>query len=201
MKLLLTSSGLNNQAIADIFLSLFDKKPADISVLMVSHAQNSDEQFYIEQSKKELVDLGIKQIKEFDLKSEKFEAKETFDAIYVCGGNTFAILDRMKKIGLDKFIITAVKTEKSIYIGVSAGSIIAGPSIDIAGWGSEGDKNEVGLTDLSALNLTMTAVFPHFKEFLKEEVDDFRKRVNYPVIELFDGEAFFDNKVESKKIS
>ena len=87
----------------------------------------------------------------------------------------------------------------SVYVGVSAGSIIAGPSIDIAGWGSEADKNEVGIKDLQGLNFTNIQIYPHFREELRGEIDGFRKISQNPVSELFNGEALIISDGSVKK--
>lgn len=200
MKLLLTSAGLQNKKVSDFFISVLPKKPSDLSVLMVAFAQNDIEQHYIDESKKELIELGIKNATVFNLKEEKFESERDYDAIYVCGGNTFSILNRIRTVGIDKFIIDAVKNKGTLYIGVSAGSIIAGPSIEIAGWGSEGDKNDIGLTDFTGFGLTDIAVFPHFTLNQKEEVESFKNKVKYPIIELTDEEAVYVENDKTKVI-
>ena len=69
---------------------------------------------------------------------------------------------------------------------------MAGPDVEIAGWGIDGDKNKVGLRDLIGFNFTNISIFPHFEEDKhKQEVEEFRKKVNYPVIELTDNQAVF----------
>ena len=73
--------------------------------------------------------------------------------MYVCGGNTFKILHKLRETRLDVYITKQVE-QGALYVGVSAGSIIAGPDIEIAGWGSEGDENEVNLQDLEGFNFT-----------------------------------------------
>jgi len=190
MKLLLTSSGLRNKIVSDFFISILGKKPKECSVLIIAYVQNDEEQFYISESKKELLDLGIKNISFLNLKEDVFENQNDFDVIYVCGGNTFAILNRMRILSMDKFIINSIN-KSSVYFGISAGSIIAGPNIEIAGFGSEGDINEIGLKNLSGLNLTNISIFPHYRDDLKSEVDIFRSRADYPVVALKDGEAIF----------
>jgi len=52
------------------------------------------------------------------------------DVVCVEGGNTFYLLLQARKSGFDKFIKKAVNDEV-IYIGSSAGSIIASPDIEI----------------------------------------------------------------------
>jgi peptidase E len=93
-----------------------------------------------------------------------------------------------------------MKGNKTLYFGISAGSIIAGPNIEIASWGSTGDTNDINLKDLTGLKLTKILVFPHFEDYLKGEVDEFRKKVDYPVIELKDSEALFIEGVKNKII-
>lgn len=192
MKLFLTSTGFESDIIYRYFKSNFlQKEPNDLSFLVISIQDNESDAFYLEKTKSELKKIGVVNIEVFKLKEEKFIAKKEYDVIYVCGGNTFYYLDRIRKTGLDKFIIDSVRSGKSIYFGVSAGSIIAGPNIEIAGWGFESDENNINLKDLKGLGLTNISVFPHFKENLKQEVDDFKKKADYPVIALTDEEAVF----------
>ncbi len=80
---------------------------------------------------------------------------------------------------------------------MSAGSIIAGKTIEIAGWGSEGDKNDVELEDLSGFGFTDVAVFPHYNVSQKDEVQEFRNQVTYPIIEITDNQMVI---VKGKKV-
>jgi len=190
MKLLLTSDGLKNKKISDFLVSILPKAPPECSVLMIAYVQNENERFYVNESKKELVELGIKDISFFNLEERKFSDFKNYDIIYVCGGNTFAILNRMRITRID-YSIKELVGKGSLYFGVSAGSIIAGPSIEISGWGSEGDKNEVDLEDLGGLNFTNISVFPHFKDNLEIEIEQYCNKVSFPVIKLADSEAVF----------
>lgn len=191
MKLLLTSVGICVKNTADFFLKILPKNPKECSVLMFACVEDDEDIFYVNEAKKELSDICISNITFFNLRDEKFIDQNKYDIIYICGGDTFLILDRMRKLGVDKFIIQSVKDNSSVYVGVSAGGILAGPDIEIAGWGSEGDINDINLMDLEGLNLTNIALFPHYKFHLKNEVDEFRKKVKYPVVEITDKQAFF----------
>jgi|GEM_PF-182620 peptidase E/uncharacterized LabA/DUF88 family protein len=193
-KLLLTSGGFSNPEVAEILKKEIPKQAEWCKVLMVSYTQNKTEESYVVASKKELEALGFKNIKILNL--DKPTELEPTDVIYVCGGNTYAILKKMRDTGADKFIIDAVN-KGALYIGVSAGSIIAGKNIEIAGWGSEGDPNDVGLTDLSGFGFTDVAVFPHYMIAQKGEVEEFKKKVAYPVVEITDNQVVF---VKGKKV-
>ena len=196
-KLFLTSAGFTNSETTDILMEEIPKQAELCKVLMISCTQDETEESYVNESKNELRSLGFKDIKVLDL--HKPMKPDPADIVYVCGGNTFAILQKMKETGVDKFIIDSVN-KGALYIGVSAGSIMAGKTIEIAGWGSTGDKNEVGLKDLTGFGFTDVAVFPHYQTSQKDEVAEFKKRATYPVIEITDNQMVFVRDNKAKKI-
>lgn len=53
------------------------------------------------------------------------------DFIYVTGGNTFFLLQELKKSGADKIIAEQIVSGK-VYIGESAGAMIVAPNIEYA---------------------------------------------------------------------
>ncbi|MFA5777780.1 MAG: Type 1 glutamine amidotransferase-like domain-containing protein [Parcubacteria group bacterium] len=187
MKLLLTSTGLTNENVRKFFISQFDRLDNKTTCIVTS-GRNDEEQFYIDGSIKELEDLGIKVI-EFNIaKHESFVNFPLYDIYYVCGGNTFYILDRMRKTGVDNILINAVKKGK-FYLGVSAGSIIPGPDIEVAGLG---DSNDVNLKDLTGLKLVPHIITPHYNQKEESDVQKFKeKRKGESVIELTDDQAIF----------
>lgn len=190
MTLYLTSTGFENEYVAQRFKNVIIKKDIkQISFLVISVQDNESDAFYLQKTKNELDKIGAINVDVFELRDEPFVSEKEYNVIYVCGGNTFVYMDRIRKTGLDKFIIDSVKSDKSIYVGVSAGSIIAGPDISIADWGSEGDNNDIDLKDLSALGLTDIVVSPHYRDELKTEIDDFREKYGYQVYELTDEQA------------
>ena len=203
-KLILTSSGLDNKKVQGEFLKLLEGKPDQTKVLIIFGVRTKEEMNYVGGSRQELTNLGI--LKEniihanisTDISGKDF--KESFDVVYVCGGNTYYILDRLRKTGFDKLIKKLVEKNK-IYIGVSAGSIIAGPNIKIAGWGSEGDANEVGLKDLTGFNFTKISFFPHYRDELKQEVDKFQGKIDNKIERFKNGEALLivNNKIRRIK--
>ena len=187
MKLLLTSTGLNNENIKKFFISQFDRLD-DKTACLVTSGRNEEEQFYIDESVKGLEDLGIKVI-EFNIaKHESFVNFPLYDIYYVCGGNTFYILDRMRKTGVDKILINAVKKGK-FYLGVSAGSNIAGPDIEVA---NLGDSNDIKLKDLKGLKIVSCIAIPHYNQKDKNAIEKFKeKRKGEPVVTLTDDQAIF----------
>ncbi len=197
-KLLLTSTGLANLNITNQFLQIIGKPVSQVKIIFVPTASRSEEELkYVQKSKKELLDLGILEnhIKTLNLdKPVSFQEVENFDVIYVCGGNTFYLLKKVRETGFDKVIIEFAKTD-NLYFGVSAGSILVCPNIDIA---SPFDENDVSLTDLTGLNLIDVIVSPHYKDEEKAIIDDFRKKSQYKVVPLTDEQALLILDGETK---
>lgn len=189
--LILTSIGLSTQAIINAFLNELSKPVSDNRVLIITYARSETEEFYVQESKKEIEKIGLSKITIFNLETPVDTASlGDFDVVYVCGGNTFAILDKLRQTRMDTFI-TAQVGSGAVYVGVSAGSIIAGPNIEIAGWGSEGDKNEVNLEYLGGLNFTSVVVSPHFHDGVKEELEEYKKQAspNFNIIGIRNDQA------------
>lgn len=183
--MLLTSDGWTSRKIKKSFLKLLDKPVADCKVL-VMHTRKFKRKYM-----KVLLSTGLSKKNVFFANISKKISPNKFkdiDIFYSCGGNTFYILDRVKKTGFDKYIKNFVKQGKA-YIGISAGSIIIYKTIEFAGWGKEGDRNEIGLENLKGLNIFDVAISPHYHNKLKEEIKEFKKKANYKIQELRDGEA------------
>jgi len=201
MRLLLTSAGLTSKVVAEKFLNELRKPSVENRILLISLTRNIEEESYTAESAQELRNLGVSQIVVVDMKDVlNMERLGDFDVVYVCGGNTFSILNRMKETGLFDFVKKQV-TQGALYVGVSAGSIIACLDIAIAGWGSEGDKNEIGLMDLAGLNFIDISVYPHYRPELRGEVESFQKTVQHKVYALTDEQALFVDGSEVAMVS
>lgn len=88
--------------------------------------------FYVKRGWKALEDLGM-QITELNISTtEASKIKETIknaDCIYISGGNTFYLLQELRKTGADELIKQHILTGK-FYIGESAGAMITAPNIE-----------------------------------------------------------------------
>ena len=80
------------------------------------------------------------------------------DIIYISGGNTFYLLNELRKSRAAQAIKNAVKAGK-IYIGESAGAIVAAPDTRYA---TLMDENSVNVSDFTGLNLVDFFTVPHF---------------------------------------
>jgi dipeptidase E len=171
---------------------LLTKPPHDLKLAFVPTAGDpyGDNIPWIDADRAKLVELGF-QVTDFDLKNkteaETRETLEKFDVIFVAGGNTFYLLDEARKSGFVKIVPELAKKQGIVYIGSSAGSYLACPSIVHAGW-KHADRNTVGLTDLTGLNLVDFLVVCHYGPQFEEIVEEGKKSTSYPVRTLTDEE-------------
>ncbi len=119
-------------------------------------------------------------------KTEK-ELKEFFkdkNIIHMEGGNTFYLLEAIKKTGFDK-ILKEFLNEGKIYVGTSAGSSIMGPTIGFSSHVPENTPEQ----KLKSLNFVPFLVKSHYKDVKAEEYRKILKTIKYPVKILRDGQG------------
>lgn len=85
------------------------------------------------------------------------DALDGFDAVYVGGGNTFFLLRHMKRTGFFDLVRTAVASGM-LYIGSSAGSVVATPDI---GYAEKIDDRTLGDGEDAALGFVGFSILPH----------------------------------------
>lgn len=190
MKLFLTSAGLPPETTEE-FLKLLGKKPEETRVCFITTASHPEEdKWFVEKDRKRLLELRFN-ITELDLKEENEESLknklEDFDVIFVEGGNTFYLLKYVRESGFDK-VLRSFLDRGGIYLGISAGSMIAGLNIESAEW-KNADKNIVDLKDLTGLSLVPFVISVHIDESNIEGIKECASKVGYPVIALTDKQA------------
>jgi len=191
MKLFLTSAGLVPD-VAQEFLVLLGKKPEDAKMVFIPTAANPElDRWYLNKDKLVIAQLGIVAINEVDIEKESEDSLaqklSAADIIYVEGGNTFYLLKYVRESGFAK-LVKEFLDRGGVYVGVSAGSMIAGPNIETANW-KHADRNIVGLKDLAAMNLAPFAIAPHIDGTNIEATKEEAAKVGYPVIALSDKQA------------
>lgn len=128
---------------------------------------------YVDNDRKALEDLGLL-IEELEISNASAEMiKEVIrknDIIYVSGGNTFYLLQELKRSGADQVIISEIEKGK-LYIGASAGSVIM--SEDIAYIDKMDDRSKAEtLSDLKALGVVDFYTLPHYTDQPFKEAAD-----------------------------
>ena len=118
--------------------------------------------FYVKSGRKALEKMGLI-IDELEISKaapEEIAEKLTKnDYVYISGGNTFFLLQELKRTGTDKIIADQVNGGK-LYIGESAGAMVASPDIEYAG-AMDSVKKAPKLKGFDALALTDFYTVPH----------------------------------------
>lgn len=100
------------------------------------------------------------------------------DYVYVTEGNVYEILKILQERGLIKKIQNTMRKD-TVYIGASAGSMIAGKDIVLA---KDFDENQVQLENLKALGLINGIVIPHYT---KEELRNYIQNSEPSIIQRY----------------
>lgn len=171
MKLLLTTAGIKNETLKKELYGLIDLPPERIKAVFIPTAQNveiGDKKWLIANLYELSNMVGEIDIVELTAQSPEIlkERLEWADVIIVGGGNTYYLLEQVRKSGLSKMLPELLKDR--VYVGISAGSIICCPKIDIAAV-DDGDKNVVNLKDTTGLGLVDFEVSPHTPEDVSVE--------------------------------
>ena len=127
--------------------------------------------FYVASGKKALEKLGLKvDILEISTaEPEEINTKlRNNDFIYVTGGNTFFLLQELKRTGADKIITEEVNAGK-VYIGESAGAMITSPNVEYA-TAMDSVKKAPNLENFDALGLVPFYTVPHYTNFPFQKV-------------------------------
>jgi len=167
MRLLLTSAGIVNDTIAKALFDMAGKKPADLKVAFIPTAANVEEGNKVDWFFRQYEDLrriGIIWIDMIDFADMDVDWQarlDECDALYVTGGNTFYLLDQIRKQGFGNYLEKAL--DSKIYVGGSASSITMTPTIEVAAI-PPGDPNIPGLTDLKGLGYVDFEIEPHCDE-------------------------------------
>ncbi|HLC67861.1 MAG TPA: Type 1 glutamine amidotransferase-like domain-containing protein [archaeon] len=139
---------------------------------------------------------------EIDLK-RKVSLKEfkNFDVIFVAGGNSFYLLQKMRESGFDKIIKKLITNEVN-YVGSSAGAVVAGPDI----WPIRflDDPSKAKLKSFKGLSLVDFIPLPHFgnKKYAEpyEKVMKGLEKTNYKYIKIEENQAILVKNNKTKML-
>ena len=161
--MILTSSLYESIELVKKFL---DKNTESKKILFIPTATNIDEyKKYIHLTQKAFEDFGY-EVENFDVSifSEEIAKEKLSQAkiAFISGGNTFYLLQELKRKNLTSYLKERIENGL-LYIGESAGSVIATPNIEYAS--IVDDKTlATELNDYTGLNLVDFYIVPHFEE-------------------------------------
>lgn len=145
---------------------------------------------FIHRHKKSMDELGFSYT-EIDIDGKNAEELKReltgYDVVIVDGGNTFYLLKAIRESGFAD-VIKSLIAQGVVYIGSSAGSYVACPSIIMATFRDMG-YDRCGLTDYAAMNLVPFLMMAHYTEDQLELLKEKRKGLQYPLHILNDEQA------------
>jgi peptidase E len=137
---MLTFCGLETEALKEHFLRWLDKAPAEARVLFIPTAAiDADAIAVLPACINDLLKCGIpkENIRVFDLhRNMSGDELQQFDAVYLCGGRTAYLLERINDSGFREALLTYIAND-GLVLGVSAGSVIFADNL----------PNNLGLVD------------------------------------------------------
>jgi len=187
--LILTSSGkfitTNN---VDRFLP---KKITDSKIAYITTASKKvDDTSYIKKHRQKMDDLNFSYT-EIDIagknEGELRKMLDGYDIVMVEGGNTFYLLKAVRESGFEN-VIKDLLAKGVVYIGSSAGSYIACPSIIMATWLKQ-EFDDCGVTDYTAMKLVPFLIKAHYTPDMQKILEKISKNLQYPIRILNDDQA------------
>ncbi|MEI9966862.1 MAG: Type 1 glutamine amidotransferase-like domain-containing protein [Candidatus Moraniibacteriota bacterium] len=205
MKIFLTSTAADT---LEKLLPSISKNPSEMKVAFIPTAGDLyPDKPWQERDRDTLKELGF-QVEDIDLKVTRHEelkaALTQVDIIFVAGGNTSYLLEQAQKSGFLNIAKDLVHSG-TIYIGSSAGSLLAGPNIEVDKIYSEGEF-EKELMSYEGLGLVDFVILPHAnKEGYRPYIERIKTQYGqkYPFVELGDNQAIvlIDGKKELLEVS
>ena len=146
--------------------SIFEKFAGDVkgkTVTFIPTASVVEKvNFFVKSGKKALEKMGliVEELEVSTATADEIVNKLTKnDYIYVTGGNTFFLLQELKKSGADKIISEQIEAGK-LYIGESAGLMVMAPDVEFAK-GLDSIKKAPELDGTKGLGLVNFYPVPH----------------------------------------
>ena len=162
MKLILTSKDFLNEKSKKAILDNLGNDIKNIKILFIPPAKATKEELYSDKYLRRIMEYGFSKENIYILNYLESDKSRNLniDAIYVGGGNTFLLLDRLRKCGFDKDIINYVN-KGVIYIGGSAGTHIVTKNIKHV---LNFDNNDTKITNFKGLGLFDGIIICHYNQ-------------------------------------
>ena len=191
--------------VKDTFKDFMNNDTKGKKVLFIPTANVDEEtKFLVDEAKEVFKNLGMEvedlEISKLDEKTIKNKVEKA-NYLYIGGGNTFYLLQELKRKNLIDFIKNRVNSGM-VYIGESAGAIITSKDIE---YNDLMDDKTIAkdLKEYSGLNLVDFYIVPHLNEFPFEEsskqtVEKYKDKLNIIAINNSQAIIVKDEKFEIK---
>ncbi len=204
MKKLFLSS--NFYQVSNLLLPLLPKEPNKLTVTFIPTAADPyEDRSWMYEDRNKLIEMGFA-VFDLDIKNKSkkqlFELTKDTDIIFVSGGNTYYLLEHVQKSGFDE-VVKQLITNETIYIGSSAGSVLACPTIEYIE--DLDDKAKAHLISFDGLGIIEFLLLPHYGD--PKYDDKFRKIIDkwknlgYTIKTLTNNQTIICNNNEVKTVS
>lgn len=185
MKLILSGGG-DSEHFIDLdkqFLSLLPENPNLLLIPMAGDPSTYDDALdRIVETFSTIYFENIEMCLELD--SLDWEYLKHFNAIYIDGGNTFRLMDQVRRSHFYELLRKFIH-KGGVINGDSAGAIILGSHLETAHFGDFGDENETELISYQGLNLLGDiAIHCHYEDSEENQIKDFVNEYGLSVIAL-----------------
>ncbi len=191
--LLLTSNGLSSPPLLSRAGAMLEGCGGRAAIVTTASVGYKERDRHIPRLMEELRACGLAHVDFFDFDCQSAQDLLRYGAVLLNGGNPFYLLSSMRRAGCAPVMEELARDR--VLIGVSAGSMVLGPSLAMAQLYTPEMNAEVGLADLSGLCLTDALVLPHYTKFLarfdrfEERAADYERQTGARILRLDDGRA------------
>jgi len=144
------------------------------NVLFIANAADMHaDKWFVDIDRKAFIEQGY-QLTEIDLRETSPEQLDNLmgkaDTMHICGGSVYYLVSLLRDKGLDQVIKQAIRDEKIIYTGTSAGSIIVSKNIKPFSYDGEEAPYVKKVPDHTALEIIDFSIMPHINstDFVEE---------------------------------
>ncbi len=149
--------------VSKLLLPLLPKQPNQLKLAFIPTAADPYKikpWFYGDKIKLKLMGFQIINVDiKNKTKEQLFKQMKDIDVIFVSGGNTYYLLEHVQKSGFDE-IVKELTAKGIIYVGSSAGSVLAGSTIEHIE--DLDDKTKASLTSFKGIGLIDFLILPHY---------------------------------------
>jgi dipeptidase E len=155
--------------VKDLLPPLLPDKPSNLKLAFIPTAADLytiKPWFYGDKAALKLLGFKLKTVNLIDKPHRQLERElRDYDALFVSGGNTYYLLEHAQKSGFIEIVKERVRSGL-VYIGSSAGSVLASPSIEHIE--DLDDRSKAHLESFQSLSLINQRILPHAGELKYE---------------------------------
>ncbi|MBU1975159.1 MAG: Type 1 glutamine amidotransferase-like domain-containing protein [Nanoarchaeota archaeon] len=188
--MIIINGGCFGQDAKEIDQLLLDNIKTDDFVLFVPAATPRSQEAYFRFFQKSMANYGLTNVDWIDLYGDWQDKVKGAKAIYLAGGNTFKLIDIMRKSGFDKYL----KEVKDVIIyGNSAGAVVLGQNIS-----TTNDEDIIGITDFTGLGMLPCCIGAHYTEDKKERLQELANKYHVKIIAVPEKGGMLFNSEEKR---